>query len=507
MEDLLKKYSKWLNSNKDFLDEEGISDDDIVKVLKKFEDNKNNPKLNDKDIYNYNWETLVYALDNLSKTRKEVKSGDIDLVYEDNKIKVIAPKTHLSSCLYGKGTKWCTTQESPANYIHYSTGDNILLYVIDKTLDRENEYYKLAILFNSAENKITLWDSKDRKIGNKSLFDSLFNTRGKEEIISYVDEQIESRDSAKNKINKSTSNLSNQLPDSFKVDYIQSYFFNKIKKPKSREVDKTYVKDNTITYEIKYGLLLKLKIEGNEIKIIVYALEGNDEFSEEFIPFIIYKGQIPQTNELINMIKDISKSVLEIGPEKTKRKYMNMSESLENIIKKVLREETGSASTGSYETPGFLAKNIPNMRQGAKTIYNGGKFVKIKAKCRKFPYCSQGAVDAPLELSNKYRGESSLSGEMELTPTYPKGYKGNVHLAKTKWVNEDVIPGGKSSGIGIKDIARRHEVSPKIAMRELLKGIKVEMEHTDNKRVAREIAKDHLYEDIFYYQKLSKIEN
>ena len=207
------------------------------------------------------------------------------------------------------------------------------------------------------------------------------------------------------------------------------------------------------------------------------------------------------------MIKDISKSVLEIGPEKTKIKYMDMSESLENIIKKVLREATGSASTGSYETPGFLAKNIPNMRQGAKTIYNGGKFVKIKAKCRKFPYCSQGAVDAPLELSNKYRGESSLSGEMELTPTYPKGYKGNVHLAKTKWVNEDIIPGGKSSGIGIKDIARRHEVSPKIAMRELLKGIKVEMEHTDNKRVAREIAKDHLYEDIFYYQKLSKIEN
>jgi hypothetical protein len=506
MEDLLKKYSKWLNSNKDFLDEEGISDDDIVKVLKKFEDNKNNPKLNDKDIYNYTWETLVYALDNLSKTRKEVKSGDIDLVYEDNKIKVIAPKTHLSSCLYGKGTKWCTTNESPVNYIHYSTGDNILLYVIDKTLDRENEYYKLAILFNSAENKITLWDSKDRKIGNKSLFDSLFNTRGKDEIISYVDEQIESRFNAKNKINEITSNLSNQLPDSFKVDYMQSYFFNKIKKPKSVEVNKIYTKNNVISYKINEGITLKLKIDDNKIKIMVYE-EYSNNFENHLVDYKIYEGQIPQIDKLVDMIKDICKSILEIGSEKTKRKYMNMSESLENIIKKVLREETGSASTGSYETPGFLAKNIPNMRQGAKTIYNGGKFVKIKGKCRKFPYCSQGAVDAPLELSNKYKGESSLSGEMKLTPTYPKNYKGNVHLAKTKWVNEDIIPGGKSSGISIKDIARKHEVSPKIAMREWLKGIKVEMEHTNNKRVAREIAKDHLYEDIFYYQKLSKIEN
>ena len=268
------------------------------------------------------------------------------------------------------------------------------------------------------------------------------------------------------------------------------------------------------------------------------------------------------------------------------KKTLTISESeLISLIERMVNEETGSSSTGSYETPGFLAKNIPNMRQGAKTTYGGpgGKFVKIKAKCRKFPYCSQGAVDAPLELSSKYKGESSLSGEMELTPTYPKGYKGNVHLTKTKWVNEgleysgrditklpvigkvithpigpygegeenvveiikgnngediyvtdkwykeykripliihsklvkeyiplnineEAIPGGKSNDMTIKEIAKKHKVSPQIAMKEWLKGIKVEMEHTTNKKIAREIAKDHLYEDIYYYKKLSKIE-
>jgi hypothetical protein len=172
---------------------------------------------------------------------------------------------------------------------------------------------------------------------------------------------------------------------------------------------------------------------------------------------------------------------------------------------------------------------------------------------------------------------------MELTPTYPKGYKGNVHLPKTKWVNEgleysgkdvtelpiigrvitypigpygegeenvveiikgnnnediyvtdkwykeykripliihsklvkeyipnnineEVIPGGKSSGMTIIEIAKKHKILPQIVMKEWLKGIKVEMEHTNNKRIAREIAKDHLYEDIYYYKKLSKIE-
>lgn len=40
---------------------------------------------------------------------------------------------------------------------------------------------------------------------------------------------------------------------------------------------------------------------------------------------------------------------------------------------------------------------------------------------------------------------------------------------------------------------------------ELLKGIGVEMEHTTSKRIAKEIALDHLAEDPKYYTKLAKI--
>jgi hypothetical protein len=73
-------------------------------------------------------------------------------------------------------------------------------------------------------------------------------------------------------------------------------------------------------------------------------------------------------------------------------------------------------------------------------------------------------------------------------------------------LREEKIPGGKSSGKSIKDIAKMHKVSVQIAMKEWLKGIVVEMEHTTDKSIAREIAKDHLFEDIYYYKKLSKIE-
>lgn len=60
-------------------------------------------------------------------------------------------------------------------------------------------------------------------------------------------------------------------------------------------------------------------------------------------------------------------------------------------------EATLSSSSGSYSTPWFLAKNAKNWRGYAKPLFKGGKFVKIKDKCKTYPYCNQGDIKA-LEL-------------------------------------------------------------------------------------------------------------
>lgn len=56
------------------------------------------------------------------------------------------------------------------------------------------------------------------------------------------------------------------------------------------------------------------------------------------------------------------------------------------------------------------------------------------------------------------------------------------------------IPGGLARG------RRASDFNP----RELRRGAKVEMEHTDDPDVAREIAMDHLVEDPKYYTKLAR---
>jgi hypothetical protein len=71
---------------------------------------------------------------------------------------------------------------------------------------------------------------------------------------------------------------------------------------------------------------------------------------------------------------------------------------------------------------------------------------------------------------------------------------------------EDKIPGGLAKGMTLNDIAKKHNISVDTIVKDLKKGMKVEMEHTTDVNVAKEIAFDHLYEDPKYYDKLAKIE-
>jgi|LakMenEpi03Aug12_release.lakeMendotaPanAssembly.Ray.scaffolds.fasta_scaffold15351_10 hypothetical protein len=126
-------------------------------------------------------------------------------------------------------------------------------------------------------------------------------------------------------------------------------------------------------------------------------------------------------------------------------------------------EETttfGSAlGSGSPVVPAFAAKQ-GQWRASKKTIYPGGKivqkidnsgilnpvneanavkynpggkFVKVKKKCTKFPYCNQGAIDNPLDVSDKIKGDGNYVEEqlmrnihevaMETGKTFDEVYK------------------------------------------------------------------------------------
>jgi hypothetical protein len=66
------------------------------------------------------------------------------------------------------------------------------------------------------------------------------------------------------------------------------------------------------------------------------------------------------------------------------------------------------------------------------------------------------------------------------------------------------MKGGKTDNLTLPKIAKKHKLPIEDLTSQLRLGIKTEMEHTDNKSKAKEIAMDHLAEDPKYYTKLKK---
>ena len=80
--------------------------------------------------------------------------------------------------------------------------------------------------------------------------------------------------------------------------------------------------------------------------------------------------------------------------------------------------------------------------------------------------------------------------------------------------NEEALKGGLADNKTLVQIAKKHDAKGYYHIdnmlqslnRQLEMGVKVEMEHVDDKEKAKEIAMDHLWEDPTYYTKLKKIE-
>lgn len=68
----------------------------------------------------------------------------------------------------------------------------------------------------------------------------------------------------------------------------------------------------------------------------------------------------------------------------------------ENVEKVETKEATASSSSGQYSQPAIWAKSMNKKDwKGASTKYMpGAKRVQVKKKCKKFPYCNQGDINA-----------------------------------------------------------------------------------------------------------------
>jgi len=69
------------------------------------------------------------------------------------------------------------------------------------------------------------------------------------------------------------------------------------------------------------------------------------------------------------------------------------------------------------------------------------------------------------------------------------------------------IKGGIGDNVKISDLSHKFKIPISYLKNQLSKGIKVELEHTEDIGIAKEIALDHMSEFPDYYDRLEKMEN
>ena len=160
----------------------------------------------------------------------------------------------------------------------------------------------------------------------------------------------------------------------------------------------------------KSDLLSNIKTESEN--------QNNKEL--DYLDYLKSKKNILKISELIkNKIKTEIKKLLK-NPEDINKFLQAILD--KRFSKKETKETTGAVSAGGYETPLFSnetkkieateatstassgqyttnkvwAKSLSkkDWRGKSKTQIPGGKFVQVKKKCKRFPYCNQGDIKA-----------------------------------------------------------------------------------------------------------------
>jgi hypothetical protein len=158
------KYADFLlkelhpNSSKEEIDE-------AIELINNFDKYQKN--LDKKDINDYkSLEELenVIILYLASKGEK----ADVEKIYENDRFLVIIPKNEEASCKYGANTRWCVTSKGTGHFERYTSGKQLLYFIIDKKNSTDFEFSKVAIHIGT-HGDIIYYDSQDKPLTDKEI--------------------------------------------------------------------------------------------------------------------------------------------------------------------------------------------------------------------------------------------------------------------------------------------------------------------------------------------------
>ena len=206
------------------------------------------------------------------------------------------------------------------------------------------------------------------------------------------------------------------------------------------------------------------------------------------------------TNEIWGTLENTESNEIEQGDWKTVNK---IAREYKKTSPKVLKKEIES---DEYKRP-LIAKL-------------GDRYILMAGNTR---LCTAAAMGvnlnvfiAEINVDDEINEKWSEKYKKSIDCNNPKGFSQRAHCqGRKKKVNEtEEIKGGLADNKTLVQLAKKHDAKGYYHIQDMIKslkkqiemGLKVEMEHTNDKDKAMEITMDHLWEDPNYYSKLKKME-
>jgi hypothetical protein len=133
-----------------------------------------------KDIYSQEFNSypkLVEMNDKAQIVKDDktfVREEHANVLYEDDELIMVSPKTHRGSLKYGAGTTWCTASKSNPNTFQNYSKNGCLVYLIDKTESKTKNFQKIAFYNNSGHSlsgEISVYSQNDNETNELRLFE------------------------------------------------------------------------------------------------------------------------------------------------------------------------------------------------------------------------------------------------------------------------------------------------------------------------------------------------
>jgi len=183
-------------------------------------------------------------------------------------------------------------------------------------------------------------------------------------------------------------------------------------------------------------------------------------------------------------------------------------------LKKSLGKEMGRAMSNNYSTHGdsdSISDFVTTTAKLKKEVQEDGE-QGFSPQIGKTEGLTSDTLTRILSKIAK-----DLDDEMEISKEEPTeamgaasagGYVGPLFgKIEKKKIKEDKLKGGLADDMSVEGLASHHGVEVEKVIDALEMGVNVELEHTTEMMLAFEIAMDHIYEDLNYYNKLEKIES